>query len=258
MENSDIISSTVADMTSAVTDMTSVVTDMTSAVTDMTSAVTDMTSVVTDMTSAVTDMTSVVTDMTSVVTDMTSAVTDMTSVVTDMTSAVTDMTSVVTDMTSTVTDMTSTVTDMTSTVADISSTISSIISSTINSIISSTTSDEMIGNNSQSQESEGYYYSQLGTWLAVGFTICTLGAVCGLAYLYKERTKPLENKSSKNYELSDLNCVKVDIPLQENEIKVLSVSSDVSYEDNGNNESHIPSNDLDNNLLGVNVTEHLS
>ncbi|KJV54298.1 hypothetical protein OTSGILL_0123 [Orientia tsutsugamushi str. Gilliam] len=67
----------------------------------------------------------------------------------------------------------------------------------------------------------------------------------------------LEDKSSKNYELSDLNCVKVDIPLQEKEIKVLSVS-DVSYEDNGNNESHIPSNDLDNNLLGVNVTEHLS
>ncbi|BAG40469.1 repeat-containing protein E_01 [Orientia tsutsugamushi str. Ikeda] len=172
-------------------------------------------------------------------------------------STVADMTSAVTDMTSTVTDMTSTVTDMTSTVTDISSTISSIISSTINSIISSTTSDEMIGNNSQSQESEGYYYSQLGTWLAVGFTICTLGAVCGLAYLYKKRTNQLEDKSSKNYELSDLNCVKVDIPLQENEIKVLSVS-DVNYEDNGNNESHIPSNDLDNNLLGVNVTEHLS
>lgn len=149
---------------------------------------------------------------------------------------------------STVADMTSTVTDMTSALTDISST----ISSTINSIISSTTSDEMIGNNSQSQESEGYY-SQLGTCLAVGFTICTLGAVCGLAYLYKKRTKPLEDKSSKNYEPSDLNCVKVDIPLQENEIKV-----DVSYEDNGNNESHIPSNDLDNNLLGVNVTEHLS
>ncbi|KJV71766.1 Uncharacterised protein [Orientia tsutsugamushi] len=222
MENSDIISSTVADMTSAVTDMTS--------------AVADMTSVVTDMTSAVTDMTSAVADMTSVVTDMTSAVTDMTSTVTDMTSAVTDMTS---------------------TVTNIGSTISSIISSTINSIISSTTSDEMIGNNSQSQESEGYYYSQLGTWLAVGFTICTLGAVCGLAYLYKKRNKPLEDKPSKNYEPSDLNCVKVDIPLQENEIKVLSVS-DVSYEDNGNNESHIPSNDLDNNLLGVNVTEHLS
>ncbi|KJV98182.1 hypothetical protein OTSSIDO_0834 [Orientia tsutsugamushi str. Sido] len=114
----------------------------------------------------------------------------------------------------------------------------------------------MIGNNSQSQDSEGYY-SQLGTWLAVGFTICTLGAVCGLAYLYKKRTKSLEDKPSKNYELSDLNCVKVDIPLQENEIKVLSVS-DVSYDDNGNNESHIPSNDLDNNLLGVNVTENLS
>ncbi|SPR09582.1 Uncharacterised protein [Orientia tsutsugamushi] len=193
----------------------------------------------------------------STVADMTSAVTDMTSVVTDMTSTVTDMTSTVTDMTSTVTDMTSAVTDMTSAVADMTSTVAD-ISSTISSIISSTTSDEMIGNNSQSQESEGYYYSQLGTWLAVGFTICTLGAVCGLAYLYKERTKPLENKSSKNYELSDLNCVKVDIPLQENEIKVLSVSSDVSYEDNGNNESHIPSNDLDNNLLGVNVTEHLS
>ncbi|KJV77460.1 hypothetical protein [Orientia tsutsugamushi] len=60
----------------------------------------------------------------------------------------------------------------------------------ISSIISSTTSDEMIGNNSQSQESERYY-SQLGTWLAVGFTICTLGAVFGLAYLYKKRTKPL-------------------------------------------------------------------
>ncbi|BAG40901.1 repeat-containing protein E_02 [Orientia tsutsugamushi str. Ikeda] len=234
MENSDIISSTVADMTSAVTDMTSVVTDMTSVVTDMTSVVTDMTSAVTDMTSAVTDMTSVVTDMTSVVTDMTSTVTDMTSAVTDMTSTVTDIGST------------------------ISSIISSTISSTINSIISSTTSDEMIGNNSQSQESEGYYYSQLGTWLAVGFTICTLGAVCGLAYLYKKRTNQLEDKSSKNYELSDLNCVKVDIPLQEkNEIKVLSVS-DVNYEDNGNNESHIPSNDLDNNLLGVNVTEHLS
>ncbi|KJV50787.1 Uncharacterised protein [Orientia tsutsugamushi] len=171
------------------------------------------------------------------------------STVADMTSTVTDMTSAVTDMTSTVTDMTSAVTDISST---ISSTISSIISSTINSIISSTISDEMIGNNSQSQESEGYY-SQLGTCLAVGFTICTLGAVCGLAYLYKKRTKPLEDKSSKNYEPSDLNCVKVDIPLQENEIKV-----DVSYEDNGNNESHIPSNDLDNNLLGVNVTEHLS
>ncbi|KJV79985.1 hypothetical protein OTSUT76_1890 [Orientia tsutsugamushi str. UT76] len=195
---------------------------------------------------------STVADMTSTVTDMTSAVTDMTSTVTDMTSTVTDMTSAVTDMTSTVTDMTSTVTDMTSAVTDISSTISSIISSTINSIISSIISDEMIGNNSQSQESEGYY-SQLGTCLAVGFTICTLGAVCGLAYLYKKRTKPLEDKSSKNYEPSDLNCVKVDIPLQENEIKV-----DVSYEDNGNNESHIPSNDLDNNLLGVNVTEHLS
>ncbi|WP_371223064.1 hypothetical protein ACA351_05505 [Orientia tsutsugamushi] len=178
------------------------------------------------------------------------------STVADMTSAVTDMTSAVTDMTSAVTDMTSTVTDMTSAVTDIGSTISSIISSTINSMISSTTSDEMIGNNSQSQESEGYY-SQLGTLLAVGFTICTLGAVCGLAYLYKKRTTPLEDKSSKNYELSDLNCVKVDIPLQEKEIKVLSVS-DVSYEDNGNNESHIPSNDLDNNLLGVNVTENLS
>ncbi|WP_231108527.1 hypothetical protein [Orientia tsutsugamushi] len=185
----------------------------------------------------------------STVADMTSTVTDMTSAVADMTSTVTDMTSAVADMTSTVTDMTSAVTDISST---ISSTINSIISSTINSIISSTTSDEMVGNNSQSQESEGYY-SQLGTCLAVGFTICTLGAVCGLAYLYKKRTKPLEDKSSKNYEPSDLNCVKVDIPLQENEIKV-----DVSYEDNGNNESHIPSNDLDNNLLGVNVTEHLS
>ncbi|WP_371254182.1 hypothetical protein [Orientia tsutsugamushi] len=186
-----------------------------------------------------------------------STVAEMTNTVTDMTNTVTDMTSTVTDMTNTVTDMTNTVTDMTSTVTDISSTISSIISSTINSIINSTTSDEMIGNNSQSQESEGYYYSQLGTWLAVGFTICTLGTVCGLAYLYKKRTKPLEDKQSKNYELSGLNCVKVDIPPQENEIKVLSVS-DVSYEDNGNNESHIPSNDLDNNLLGVDVTEHLS
>ncbi|KJW06341.1 hypothetical protein OTUT144_0675 [Orientia tsutsugamushi str. UT144] len=207
--------------------------------------------------STVADMTSTVADMTSTVADMTSTVADMTSTVADMTSTVADMTSTVADMTSTVADMTSTVADMTSAVTDISSTISSIISSTINSIISSTISDEMIGNNSQTQESEGYCYSQLGTWLAVGFTICTLGAVCGLAYLYKKRTKPLEDKSSKNYELSDLNCVKVDIPLQENEIKVLSVS-DVSYEDNGNNESHIPSNDLDNNLLGVNVTEHLS